>query len=79
MSRELCLTVLMEKLEALRKTPFRTLMTSDHDYIRGMLAAMMYSDAIDGDEFGRLHDLAMNVHKVRKNELLDMALTRAAA
>ena len=79
MSRELCITVLMEKLEALRQTPFRTLIASDHDYIRGMLAAMMFSDAIDGNEFRRLNDLAMNVYNVRRNELFELAITRAAA
>ena len=79
MSRELCITVLMEKLTELRRTPFRTLIASDHDFIRGMLAAMMFSDAIDGNEFRRLNDLAMNVYQVRNNELFDIAMTRAAA
>ena len=79
MSRELCLTVLMEKLTELRKSPFRTLIASDHDFIRGMLAAMMFSDAIDGNEFRRLNDLAMNVYNVRRNELFELVMTRAAA
>ena len=79
MSREFCLTVLMEKLVDLRQTPFRTLIVSDHDYIRGMLAAMMFSDAIDGNEFRRLNDLAMNVYNVRRNELFELVMTRVAA
>ena len=34
---------------------------------------------IDGNEFRRLNDLAMNVYQVRNNELFDIAMTRAAA
>jgi hypothetical protein len=71
--------VISEKLKELRNTPFRTLITSDHDYLRGLLAGMMHADAIDGDEFKRLNELAWNAYQVRNNELFELALTRAAA
>jgi hypothetical protein len=78
-NREFCVRSVLEMLVEIRGFEFQTLIAEQTQYLRGLLAGMMHADAIDGDEFKRLNELAWNAYQVRNNELFELALTRAAA